>query len=283
MCMQLLMLITTIFIVKSVILCPETIKYQMIGSIYALAKYEYAELATGTISSGKSHCYGIKLQEKVDRLCKKNVELLAPVAYFEAVGIDLISIEPGTFDNQNIQLIINLSVNILKKIGTKTFANMNVQEINLSHNKINTIEAGAFVNLSSLMELNLGTNKLLTISDWWKDLHLTRLDLSFNQISEIPPGVVGIVDRNYGVVNLSKNMIKTVKLDEFKNTNLKWIYLSSNLISEIIGTENINTTNRYWNFTDNPLNCTTMFKLHQLKMFVSEFNYVLFCSGDLTS
>ena len=71
------------------------------------------------------------------------------------------TISPGTFNKVNITTLF-LYYNLLTKIENDTFAGQNqLTTINLSTNKIDTIEAGAFNDLINLQVINLEWNNLI--------------------------------------------------------------------------------------------------------------------------
>ncbi|CAH0383315.1 unnamed protein product [Bemisia tabaci] len=81
---------------------------------------------------------------------------------------------------------LNLHNNSIEEIKSPTFGAMStVLELDLSYNKLFAIGRGAFNKLDSISLLNLSHNALQKVTDIPPGL--TKLDLSYNQISEITP------------------------------------------------------------------------------------------------
>lgn len=99
----------------------------------------------------------------------------------------LISIPKKAFhaDSHRDLLEIDLSFNLIEKIRSKTFGNLeSLQIINLSTNKIRCAEHAAFFNLRSLYEIDLSFNELRNLSEnLFEHLpNLLKLDVTFNKL-----------------------------------------------------------------------------------------------------
>ncbi|XP_032884396.1 podocan isoform X2 [Amblyraja radiata] len=103
--------------------------------------------------------------------------------------------------------------------------------LHLKNNKLEKIPKGAFENLSNLRELylhhNYITNEGMDNETFWKLSSLEYLDLSCNNITQIPSGL----PRNIILLHLEKNAIKTIPanwLTQIKN--LEYLLLHNNKI-----------------------------------------------------
>ncbi|XP_068949077.1 podocan-like [Petaurus breviceps papuanus] len=97
------------------------------------------------------------------------------------------------------------------------------------NNKLEKIPPGAFSELTSLRELylqnNYLTNEGMDNETFWKLSSLEYLDLSSNNLSEIPAGL----PRNIVLLHLEKNAIRTVGPDVLTQIrNLEYLLLHSN-------------------------------------------------------
>ncbi|XP_028981782.1 chaoptin-like [Diachasma alloeum] len=162
---------------------------------------------------------------------------------------------------------LNLSCNALHDITQQTFCKLiNLKHLDLSHNEITEMPSGVFDMLASLATLDLSWNKLIKLPQYLfvarsdrgfvgNSMNLERLNLSHNELSEIPQRVfqnltslvVLKLDNNKLLdipdlcnlkklreVNLSGNAFYDINQQTFCNlTNLKYIDLSHNEIADI--------------------------------------------------
>ncbi|XP_061827896.1 toll-like receptor 8 [Nerophis lumbriciformis] len=158
--------------------------------------------------------------------------------YFQAFGI-----------THNLHFIKNLPV---------------LRVLNMSHNSISTLTT-KHMHSKSLTELQFRHNYLGTL---WKDAsylklftnltNLTILDISENNIKNLPDEVYQFLPRNLTTLRISKNVLKHFKWDELSYfPKLHTLDLSHNSISDVIGIDS-NATN---NLTDLDLSNNDIFHL----------------------
>uniref|UniRef100_A0A7N4PSC1 Podocan n=1 Tax=Sarcophilus harrisii TaxID=9305 RepID=A0A7N4PSC1_SARHA len=127
--------------------------------------------------------------------------------------------------SSNVEILI-MSSNFLKR---KMRGQRQMKVRGLGNNKLEKIPAGAFSELTSLRELylqnNYLTNEGMDNETFWKLSSLEYLDLSSNNLSEIPAGL----PRNIVLLHLEKNAIRSVGPDVLTQIrNLEYLLLHSN-------------------------------------------------------
>lgn len=83
--------------------------------------------------------------------------------------------------------LIDVSENLVTEVHKLAFKDLYLVRINLSHNAIEKIEAGAFENCANVTFLDLSHNKLQNISRTAFDAntYATELDVSYNQLTDL--------------------------------------------------------------------------------------------------
>ncbi|KAM8999796.1 podocan isoform 3-T3 [Sarcophilus harrisii] len=128
--------------------------------------------------------------------------------------------------SSNVEILI-MSSNFLKYVPKNLPRAL--YKLHLKNNKLEKIPAGAFSELTSLRELylqnNYLTNEGMDNETFWKLSSLEYLDLSSNNLSEIPAGL----PRNIVLLHLEKNAIRSVGPDVLTQIrNLEYLLLHSN-------------------------------------------------------
>ncbi|XP_070601980.1 podocan [Erythrolamprus reginae] len=128
--------------------------------------------------------------------------------------------------SDNVEILI-MSSNFLKYVPKNLPRAL--YKLHLKNNKLEKIPVGAFNELSDLRELYLQNNKLnndgMDNETFWKLSSLEYLDLSSNNLSQIPPGL----PRNVVLLHLEKNAIKSIGNDVLTQIkNLEYLLLHNN-------------------------------------------------------
>ncbi|XP_044286411.1 podocan isoform X2 [Varanus komodoensis] len=128
--------------------------------------------------------------------------------------------------SDNVEVLI-MSSNFLKNVPKNLPPAL--YKLHLKNNKLEKIPKGAFSELSGLRELYLQNNKLtnegMDNETFWKLSSLEYLDLSSNNLSQIPSGL----PRNIVLLHLEKNAIKSIGKDVLTQIkNLEYLLLHNN-------------------------------------------------------
>uniref|UniRef100_A0A8D0DVT9 Podocan n=1 Tax=Salvator merianae TaxID=96440 RepID=A0A8D0DVT9_SALMN len=128
--------------------------------------------------------------------------------------------------SDNLEVLI-MSSNFLKYVPKNLPRAL--YKLHLKNNKLEKIPKGAFSELSGLRELYLQNNKLtnegMDNETFWKLSSLEYLDLSSNNLSQIPSGL----PRNIVLLHLEKNAIKSIGKDVLTQIkNLEYLLLHNN-------------------------------------------------------
>ncbi|KDR19221.1 protein artichoke isoform X2 [Zootermopsis nevadensis] len=131
--------------------------------------------------------------------------------------------------------LIDVSENLVTEVHKLAFKDLYLVRINLSHNAIEKIEAGAFENCANVTFLDLSHNKLQNISRTAFDAntYATELDVSYNQLTDLSQvplhNMTGLK-----ILNASHNAIEKVPRNTFpKLYELHTVDLSYNRIREV--------------------------------------------------
>nr|XP_034979615.1 podocan isoform X1 [Zootoca vivipara] len=128
--------------------------------------------------------------------------------------------------SDNVEVLI-MSSNFLKYVPKNLPSAL--YKLHLKNNKLEKIPKGAFSELSGLRELYLQNNKLtnegMDNETFWKLSSLEYLDLSSNNLSQIPSGL----PRNIVLLHLEKNAINSIGRDVLTQIkNLEYLLLHNN-------------------------------------------------------
>uniref|UniRef100_A0A674I1M8 LRRNT domain-containing protein n=1 Tax=Terrapene triunguis TaxID=2587831 RepID=A0A674I1M8_9SAUR len=128
--------------------------------------------------------------------------------------------------SNNVEILI-MSSNFLKYVPKNLPPAL--YKLHLKNNKLEKIPKGAFNELVGLRELylqnNYLTNEGMDNETFWKLSSLEYLDLSSNNLSQIPSGL----PRNIVLLHLEKNAIKTIGRDVLiQIRNLEYLLLHNN-------------------------------------------------------
>ncbi|XP_060527299.1 toll-like receptor 6 [Cylas formicarius] len=121
-------------------------------------------------------------------------------------------LEPGCFRVRSILSLLKISSNPIGAIKRGVFEGVRVKEIDLSENRLATLDGDAFDDVAELEAVNLSHNNLKEIdSNWFRNTGVHKLDVVYNEISRLQ-------------ADAFRNMAKTKSLE---------LYLSANRLLEI--------------------------------------------------
>uniref|UniRef100_A0A8B9NV83 Podocan n=1 Tax=Apteryx owenii TaxID=8824 RepID=A0A8B9NV83_APTOW len=181
--------------------------------------------------------------------------------------------------SDNVEILI-MSSNFLKYVPKNLPPAL--YKLHLKNNKLEKIPKGAFSELTGLRELylqnNYLTNEGMDNETFWKLSSLEYLDLSSNNLSQIPSGL----PRNIVLLHLEKNAIKMIGRDVLTQIkNLEYLLLHNNKLKArgihplaFHGLKKLHTVHLYNNMLDRipsglPRRVKTLMILHNQ---ISEIN-----------
>lgn len=162
---------------------------------------------------------------------------LASIKTVDMNNLDLTEIDSRTFEGNINTESIHLDINELESIPEDLFHGLgkNLNFINLSFNRIKTLEPKTFKNLLNLGAIDLSYNQIDFIEPALFEglVHLTDLNLSYNKISSLCPNMFSSLN-NLLNLHLSGNEITFLKPDAFERlVNLRRLFLDSNKVLEV--------------------------------------------------
>lgn len=157
------------------------------------------------------------------------------LVYF-ALKTDLEVISPNDWQNATSLIELRLyghNVTVLRAHSFNANALEKLQILRLSYSQLNTIQRDAFVGLNNLTLLDLTDNKIHTIEDGAFDLHrVTKLYMAFNELTTLSDSIFCKLP-NLQEVKLQYNLLKHIGRSLYCLTNIGQIYLDSNSIEDI--------------------------------------------------
>lgn len=216
------------------------------------------------ISSKKDIEKKIELAKKTNRLQLSNVKPKLKIIPNKIIN-ELINLKSLDISNNDIEILdlgkltklnnLNINNNKIKSLPYEISNNEDLKTLNANNNELTTVEGIKFKKLihidlsynkfdgeighpylalpKSIVKINLSHNKIesLSLSFGFEMLiKLNELDLSFNNIEEIPDEISYL--KNLQVLKLNNNKIKTLPPNLFKNTRLSRLSLENNLITK---------------------------------------------------
>ena len=152
------------------------------------------------------------------------------------------NMKSGTFSSNNRLSTLVLSGNDLDHVETSCFPS-SLTTLDISHNKITSLETDAFLVGNSLEVLDLSGNKLESIGGGldFSDVsgnkewsHLRSLNVSFNSIASVEANAFAGLT-NIEQISIQKNHVATIQGTAFRGcTKLKEIDLSGNQLEETL-------------------------------------------------
>ncbi|XP_050296865.1 chaoptin isoform X2 [Anthonomus grandis grandis] len=111
---------------------------------------------------------------------------------------------------------------------------MDLQVLDVSHNKISSINNGVFQNLNQLQIVDMSHNRLRTLpKELFKRTALEKLDLSHNMLSKIPWNSFSDCGRTLAELDLSWNSISSLSFETMQFEKLHFLDISYNQLAQI--------------------------------------------------
>ncbi|KAL1514142.1 hypothetical protein ABEB36_003449 [Hypothenemus hampei] len=226
----------------------------------------------------------INIKIKSHILDLRPFECLINLKSLNASGIGLESIT-----NESLRLLPKLVQNLtivnnqVRTIGNLTFANLTVQHLNLSSNKINAVAPDAFNFMTNLEYLNLDNNELSSFNITFLGCQkLKFLTLKHNAIKQLYEGILKQLKHNVFTIVLSYNKIEhihksTLDVKQFNEVHLDHNELTNaQLLIKLVRAELVDLSNnrisclpkefmenglskiKVLNLTANPLECNCL-------------------------
>jgi hypothetical protein len=150
--------------------------------------------------------------------------------YIEEIEVDFLN-------GLEISSTFLLSFNPIRNIRKHTFRNHGVEAIDLSFNKITTIENEAFVNLFKLEKLSLNQNRIQRLRfEAFSNLpKLISFLMEFNNIEKISRGCFQFIQQDKALISLKNNEITEVDAKTFENFTAKngYVIFKNNYIEDL--------------------------------------------------
>jgi Leucine-rich repeat (LRR) protein len=158
-------------------------------------------------------------------------ELILSSNLLTEIPLDCLNNAISIQDELNLIILLDLSYNLIGSLNLTLLTNK-LQYLNLSHNKLMSIDDNTFVNVPSLIELDLSFNQIQTITvDTFASLNnLTRLVLSSNKLVNLVGNSFATLI-NLVTLSLDFNQINQIQTDAFTGLDqLKMLNLSNNFL-----------------------------------------------------
>ncbi|XP_069862575.1 leucine-rich repeats and immunoglobulin-like domains protein 2 isoform X2 [Dipodomys merriami] len=179
------------------------------------------------LSHNRLSNWNISLESQTLQEVKMNYNELTEIPYFgePTTNITLLSLVHNLIPQINAEAFqfypalesLDLSSNIISEIKTSSFPRMQLKYLNLSNNRITTLEAGCFDNLSSsLLVVKLNRNRISMIPPKiFKLPHLQFLELEHNNLTGVNKGwLYGL--RMLQQLYVSQNAIERISPDAWE-------------------------------------------------------------------
>ncbi|RZC41850.1 LRR 8 domain containing protein [Asbolus verrucosus] len=175
----------------------------------------------------------VSITGKIPILHENSVADINNVNHLNFIQNEIEEIRPGAFRNLNGVHIIHILLSNFTTIKEGVFANLTIEELQISNKLVSKIEVGAFKDLPQLRNLNLQHNSLETLDgNVFDGLNIDTLDLSHNLISKLPQNIFRNLP-HLKMLALANNQLKLVQTDVLDHLPVEYLDLSSNLISTL--------------------------------------------------
>ena len=193
-------------------------------------------------SSGLSHNLTQDLLNLLElNLCSNHLtdlsaDITAPLANLQLLQLCNNQLKQVTLSQNMINLVnLDLSVNLLSTLDSESFRGLTgLTHLGLASNEITEIKNEAFVDMSSLLVLDISNNKLFSLPAAVTSLtSLQTLDVSNNFISDISQEIISSMSGLWRL-QMSGNILLNISEHLFTNLHsLQILDLSANRISKV--------------------------------------------------
>lgn len=199
------------------------------------------------------------INQSLPRLCQNSVKITNDLSVLQIRNSGLLTIDPGAFIIVPSLALFKISENPITTVRTGVFNNLNVKELDLSHNFISVIDDEAFDNITALEIVKLSYNAIKELSPNWfqNSLNVYKLSIIYNELTKIPANSFQHLAKNRPIkLRLSANMIHEIDRNAFQNVaDIEVIRLNGNKVSKIPESLFENRTVRILQVNTNRLEC----------------------------
>ncbi|CAG9800282.1 unnamed protein product [Chironomus riparius] len=132
--------------------------------------------------------------------------------------------------------ILYLRDNLLQKINDVRFQGLrsHLEKVDLSQNCIDELPRHLFNRSTHVKAINFDRNIITFVPDnAFSDMNILHLVLSFNYIAEIHANAFMTLENSLEYLDLERNFLKTIPTAIYSLNKLRYLYLTSNMISSI--------------------------------------------------
>jgi Leucine-rich repeat (LRR) protein len=171
------------------------------------------------------------------QLCKNTFNLAKTGSDIAIRECKIEEIEVDILNGLNVLTSFTVNYNPIRNIKRHTFRNHGVLDIDLSFNKITTIESEGFVNLSKLEQISLNQNLIQRLQfEAFSNLPKLKFFLvEQNRIKKIGRSCFQFVQKDEAIISLSHNKITELDVAAFENFASK----NANIIVKYNSIENL--------------------------------------------
>lgn len=169
--------------------------------------------------------------------CERSVDV-ATVTHVQYADCEMDKLPADMFRRFYSLRSLNYSFLSIKSIEETVFSEINaIKELDLSHNQLELLDWSAFEWLDKLESLNLANNQITTFTNQMPNQirkRLNKIDLSENNIRSISDIFSFSHDFSLKVLILSRNVIDSLKRDDFVHLpDLEYLDLSNTYVRQI--------------------------------------------------
>lgn len=213
----------------------------------------------GVVRYGEDAFLIAMANQTLPKLCVNSVMIENELTVLHINNVSLVDIEPGAFQIAPTLAILKISHNPLNTLKEGMFNNINVKELDLTHNYIVTIHNDTFDNMTKLEVVRLSHNAIKDINPVWfqGSPNVYKLSIIYNELTSIPGSAFKNMASNRGLrLRLSANQITNIHADAFANAgDIDILWMNGNKIRELPDSLFLNRTIKRLEVNTNKLLC----------------------------